>query len=88
MDVLSRKTLPKETQQDTILSEILERIRKDVRSNSTIAERPFKEAWQKLRLERGIIYNTGAIVPLQILRKGIVKIFSLSSLQLCHINKA
>ena len=43
-DVLSRKTLSRETQRDPILSGILESIRKNVLSNCTIAERPFKEA--------------------------------------------
>ena len=46
-DVLSCKTLSKETQQDPILSRIIELIRKNVWSNCTIAERPFKEARHK-----------------------------------------
>ena len=43
-DILSQKTLTRETQQDPILSGILEHIRKNVWSNCTIVERPFKEA--------------------------------------------
>ena len=71
IDVLSRKTLSRETQEDLILSKILEHIRKNVWSNCTIVERPFKE--DKLMLERGIIISADAIVPLQILRKDIIK---------------
>ena len=43
-DVLSHKTFTRETQQDPISSRIFERIRKNIWSNCTIAERPFKEA--------------------------------------------
>ena len=43
-DILSCKTVSRETQQDFILSRILEHIRKNVWSNCTIVERPFKEA--------------------------------------------
>ena len=71
MDVLSHKTLSIETQQDLILSGILER--KNVWSNCTIAERLFKEVRHKLMVERGIIYNADAIVLLQILRKDIIR---------------
>ena len=42
-DVLSRKTLSRETQRDPILSGIFERIRKNVWSNCTLAERLFKK---------------------------------------------
>ena len=72
-DVLSRKTLSRETQQDPILSGILECIRKNVWSNLTIAERPFKEARHKLTVEWDIIFCADAIVPSQILRKGVIK---------------
>ena len=63
IDILSHKTLSRETQQDPILSGILE-IRKNVWSNSTIA---FKEAQHKLMVERDIIISADAIVPPQIL---------------------
>ena len=43
-DVLSCKTLSRETQQNPIQSGILECIKKNVWSNCTIAETPFKEA--------------------------------------------
>ena len=43
-DVLSRKTLSRETIQDPILSGILEHTRKKVLSNCTTSERPFKES--------------------------------------------
>ena len=72
-DVLSHKTLSRETQQDPILSGILECIRKNVWSNCIIAERSFKEARHKLMVDRGIIYNADAIVPPQILKKDIIK---------------
>ena len=72
-DVLSHKTLSRETQQDPILSTILERIRKNVWSSCTTAERPFKEARHGLMVERGIIYDADAKVPLQILREDIIK---------------
>ena len=72
-DVLSRKTLSRETQQEPILSGILERIRRNVWSNCIIAKRPFKEARRKLTVERGIIFSANAIVPPQILRKDVTK---------------
>ena len=72
-DVISCKTLSRETQQDPILSRILERIKKNVWSNCTIAERPFKEAQHKLTVERSIIFSAKAIVPCQILRKDLIK---------------
>ena len=72
-DVLSRKALNKETQQEPILSWMLECIRKNVWSNCTIVERPFKEAWPKLTVERGIIFSADTIVLPQILRKDIIK---------------
>ena len=50
-DVLSRKTLNSETQQDLILSGILEHIRKNVWSIYTIVKRPFKEARYKLMID-------------------------------------
>ena len=49
-DELSRKTLSGETQQDPIQSGILERIRKNVWSNCTMAKRPFKKARHRLTL--------------------------------------
>ena len=72
-DVLSRKILSRKTQQVPILSGILKRIRKNVWSNSTIALRPFKEARHKSMVERNIIFSADAIVPLQILRKDVIK---------------
>ena len=72
-DVRSRKTLNRETQRDSILSEILEPIKKNVWSNCTIAEKPFKEVRHKLTIERGVIFSEDAIVPLQILRKDVIK---------------
>ena len=72
-DVLSRKTLSRETQQDPILSGRLERIKKNIRSNCIIAKRPFKEAQHKLTVEKGITFSADAIVPPQILRKDIIK---------------
>ena len=73
MDVLSRKTLSRETQQDPILNGILERKRKNIWCKCTIVERPFKKARDKLMVERGIISNTDAIMPFQILRRDIIK---------------
>ena len=68
------RTISQNTQQrDPTLSGILERIRKNVRSNCTLAERPFKEAWHKLTVERDIMFSADAIVPSQILRKDIIK---------------
>ena len=73
LDILSRKTLSRETQQDPILNRILECIRKNVWNNCTIVERTFKEARHKSTVERGIIFCTDAIVPPQILRKDVIK---------------
>ena len=70
-DILSHKTLSRETQRDPILSGILERIKKNVWSNCTLAERLSKEAWHEL--ERGIIFSADAIVQPQILRKDKIK---------------
>ena len=61
------------TQQDPILSGILERIRKNVWSNCTIAKILFKEVRHELTIESGIIYNADAIVPPQNLRKDVIK---------------
>ena len=72
-DVLSRKTLSRETQQDPLLSRILEHIRKNVWSNCTIAEKPFKEARHTSTVEMGIKYSADAIVSPQILRKDVIK---------------
>ena len=72
-DVLSHKTLSRETQQDPILSGILEHIRKNVWSNCTLVKRPIKEAQHKLIAERGIIFSAITIVQPQILRKDIIK---------------
>ena len=72
-DVLYRKTICWETQQDPILRVILERIRKNVWSNCAIAEIPLKKVWHKLTVEKGIIYNTDDIVLPQNLRKDIIK---------------
>ena len=47
-DVQSRKTLSRETQQDPILSRILEHIGKNVWGNFIIAERLFKETRHKI----------------------------------------
>ena len=52
---------------------MLERIRKNVWRNYTMVERPFKEAQHKLTAERGIIFSADAIVPSQILKKGVIK---------------
>ena len=72
-NVLSRKTLSRETQCDLILSGILELIRKNVWSNCTITERLFKEARHELTVKRGVIFSTDVIVPPQILRKDMIK---------------
>ena len=72
-DELYRKTLSRETQRDPILSGILEHIRKDVWSNCTIEERPFKETRDKLTVERGVIFSADAIVPPQVLWKDVIK---------------
>ena len=72
-DVLSCKTLSRETQRDPILSRIFECIRKNVWSNCTIAARPFKEVRHKLTVERGVIFRAEAIVPSKILRKDVIK---------------
>ena len=67
-DVLSRKTLSRETQRDQIQSGILERIRKNLWCNCNMADRPFKEVRHKLTVERGVIFSADAIVRPQILR--------------------
>ena len=36
-------------------------------------ERPFKEAWHKLTVERGVIFNVDAIVPPKIFRQDVIK---------------
>ena len=69
--VLSRKTLGRETQQDQLLSVILEGIRKKLCSHCTRVEKPFEETKHRLTVERGIMYNTDAIVPPQVLRNDI-----------------
>ena len=56
-----RKTLNRETQRDPKLSVILERRRKNVWSNCTIAERRFK-ARHKLTVESDVIFRADTIV--------------------------
>ena len=67
------KHLAEKQKKKTIISEILERIRKNVWSNCTIVKRPFKEARHKLTIERGIIFSADAIVLPRILRKDVIK---------------
>ena len=53
--------------------EILERIKRNIWSYCSMAERPFKEARPKITIEKSIICNGNIIVYPQTLRKDTLK---------------
>ena len=72
-DVLPLKRLRMETKQDPVLNRITDRIRKNVWSNCSISERPYKETRHKLTIENGIICSGDTVVPPETLRKDIIQ---------------
>ena len=72
-DVLFLDRMAVETRQDSVLSRITLRIRKNVWGNCSKTERPYKEIRHKLTIEHGVIYNGELIISSETQRKLVIK---------------